>query len=149
MQHLVLKNEKAIVNSLLSPSVVPMCVMPARAHARRCVPACTSTVDDMNVHDSIIDARGCAALDSRAQDSIVDARDRVPADIRNASIVSAHDRAPVGNFHAPIFSARDCASVRTPTVHDRGVNASIGRGALPANNKVPVNNVFGRLQSPL
>jgi hypothetical protein len=79
----MLKNKKAIINSLLSHSVIPAYV-PACAYSRRCVPACTSTVDDMNVRDSIIYARGCADLNgTRAQDSIVDARGGMPADVRN------------------------------------------------------------------
>jgi hypothetical protein len=128
-----------IANSLVSPSVMPVCVMPACAHshARQCVPTCTSTVT--NAHDSIIDARGCAALDNMgAHCSIVGARGRVPGDVRNvhASIVGAHDRAAVGNFHAYIVDARSCAPVRTPMVHARDENASIHRGALPAKKKV-------------
>jgi hypothetical protein len=137
----VLENENTIVNSLVSPLAVPVRVMPAcvpaHAYVRKCVPACTSTV--MNAHDSIIDAGACAALDDMgAQDYIVGARGRVPANVRNvhASIVGAHDRAPVGNVHASIVDARGCAPVRTPMVHDRDVNASIGRGALPAKHKV-------------
>jgi hypothetical protein len=93
----------------------------------------------MNAHDSIVDARGCVALDNiGAQDSIVGARSHVPADGRNvhASILAALDRVPVGNVHDSIVDARGCAPVRTPTVHDRDVNASIDRGALPAKNKV-------------
>jgi hypothetical protein len=72
------------------------------------------------------------------QDSIVGARGRVHADVRNVhvSIAGVHNRAPVGNVHASIVDARGCAPVRTPTVHDRDINASIGRGALPAKNKV-------------
>jgi hypothetical protein len=77
---------------------------------------------------------GCGSL----TDSIVDARGRVPVEVRNvhASIVGAHDRAPVGDVHASIVGARGWAPMRTSTVHDIGVNTSIGRGALPAKNKV-------------
>jgi hypothetical protein len=110
-----------------------------RAHARRCVPACTSTVAHMNAHGYIVDARGCAALDDMGnQDSIIDARGRVPVDVRNvhASIDGAHNHAPFGDVRASIVIARSCAPVRTPMVHDRDVNASIGRGALSAKNKV-------------
>jgi hypothetical protein len=113
--------------------------VPERAHASRRVPACTSTVNDTNAHDSIVDARDCAAQDGlRDQDSFVDARVWVSDDVRivHVSIVGAHDHAPVGDVHASIVDTRGCAPVSTSIEQGIDANASIGRGALPAKNKV-------------
>jgi hypothetical protein len=100
----LLENEKAIVKLLVSPSVMPVCVMPvcvipacvpAHAHARQCLPACTSTF--MNYHDSIVDSRGCAAINNMgARDSIIGALGNVPADVRPPFLDSVVTQCLVG-----------------------------------------------------